>query len=175
MDLGASIKAIRKRKGLTIPQLAEGTGLSKGFISNVENNKTSPSIATLETIATYLKVPVTYFLLGQEERMTVVRKEDRKKKTFGKSQIVLEYLTTSGPLRVLIAETEPGQVAEEMPHAHEGYECHLVLKGTYVAEHGPDSVIVEEGDAFSWNASVPHYVKNIGEDKGILLIASYRE
>ena len=59
--------------------------------------------------------------------------------------------------------------------AHEGEESHLVIKGTVLAEQGEDKVIAKEGDSFSWNASVPHYVKNIGEEEAILLIAVYTE
>ncbi|ARU62844.1 DNA-binding protein [Tumebacillus avium] len=172
MDIGCTIRAIRKRKGLTIPQLCEGTGLSRGFISNVENNKTSPSIASLELIANFLNVPITYFFMTDKERMSVVRKEERKVKSFGIFNI--EYLTTDGPLRVMLVGSKPGDVTGET-HFHEGYECHLVLKGRYRAEHGSDSVILEEGDAFSWNASIPHNVINIGDTDGLLLIASYKE
>ena len=50
-------------------------------------------------------------------------------------------------------------------HAHEGKESHLVLEGKVLAEQGEDSVILEEGDSFSWNASVPHSVKNVGDAK----------
>jgi len=84
MDIGSTIRAIRNRKKITIPQLCEGTGLSKGFISNVENNKTSPSIATLDSIATFLKVPLPYLLLRKEQRMRIIRHDERKQTTTGK-------------------------------------------------------------------------------------------
>ena len=173
MDIGGTIRTIRKRKNITIPQLCEATGLSKGFISNVENNKTSPSIATLQSIAEALQVPLSYFLLKDEERMQVIRKDERRKKPFGDTDVQIQYLTTQGPLRVIIVETNPGEA--NVPHAHFGYEFHLVLKGTYFVSHGDDTAIVNEGDAFSFNASVTHYAKNIGEEQGALLIASYNE
>ena len=47
------------------------------------------------------------------------------------------------------------------------------MQGKVLAEQGEDSVIVEEGDSFSWNASVPHFVKNIGDEKAVVLIAVY--
>lgn len=171
MDIGGTIRTIRKRKNITIPQLCESTGLSKGFISNVENNKTSPSIATLQSIAEALDVPLAYFLLKEEERMKIIRKDERKRKPFGNTQI--QYLTTHGPLRVIIVENNPGDQNE--PHAHPGYECHLVLRGTYLVVHGEDTEIVSEGDVFSWNAAVTHYAKNIGDGPGALLIASYND
>ena len=53
MNIGSAIREIRQRRGITIAQICEGTGLSKGFMSQVENNKTSPSISTLETISIF--------------------------------------------------------------------------------------------------------------------------
>lgn len=175
MDIGATIRAIRKRKKLTIPQLCEGTGLSKGFISNVENNKTSPSIATLENIAAFLKVPLPYLLLHKEERMHVTRKDERERTTTGKEKLNVEHLSAKAGLRMMIVEFPSGATTGDHPHAHAGEECHFVLKGTILAEQGEDQAVLEEGDSFSWNASVPHKVTNIGEAPALVLIAVYRE
>jgi quercetin dioxygenase-like cupin family protein len=50
-----------------------------------------------------------------------------------------------------------------------------VLEGKVLAVQGEDSIIAEEGDSFSWNASVPHSVKNIGDTKSVILIAIYSD
>jgi transcriptional regulator with XRE-family HTH domain len=175
MDLGSTIRAIRKRKQITIPQLCEGTGLSKGFISNLENNKTSPSIATLETIAAYLKVPLPYLLLQKEERMQVTRLSERRISTSGKEKLKVEHLTEKQNLRMMLVEFPPGASTGDEPHAHEGEECHFVLRGRLSAEQGEDSAILEEGDSFSWNASVPHRVTNIGDQPALVLIAVHSD
>lgn len=65
MNIGSAIREIRQRRGITIAQICEGTGLSKGFMSQVENNKTSPSISTLETISIFKRSP-SYLLLEQK-------------------------------------------------------------------------------------------------------------
>lgn len=175
MDIGSTIRAIRQRKKITIPQLCEGTGLSKGFVSNLENNKTSPSIATLQTIAKFLNVPLPYLLLEKENRMRIVRKGERQYSTFGTDKLKVEHLTSKGGLRMMTVEFPPNATTGEEPTAHEGEECHLVLQGTILAQQGEDSEILQEGDSFSWNASVPHYVKNIGKAPAIVLIAVYTE
>lgn len=175
MDIGATIRAIRTRKGITIPQLCEGTGLSKGFISNVENNKTSPSIATLENISIFLNVPLAYLLLKKEQRMQVIRKDERKETTTGIEKLRVEHLTEKGGLRMMIVEIPLGASTGDTPHFHEGEECHLVLKGRIMAEHGEDQAILEEGDSFSWNACAPHKVTNIGDGPALVLISIYSE
>ena len=172
MDIGTKIRAIRNRKKITIAQMCEGTSLSKGFISNVENNNTSPSISTLSTIANFLGVPLPYLLLEKKQHMRVIRKDERTNSTF--NNLKIEHLTSKGGLRMMIVELPPGATIGE-PHSHEGEECHLVLEGRILAEQGEDSVIVKEGDSFSWNASVPHFVKNIGENKAVILISVYSD
>lgn len=172
LDIGSKIRAIRNRKKVTIAQMCEGTGLSKGFISNVENNNTSPSISTLQTIASYLGVPLTYLLLEKKQHMRVVRKDERTYSTF--NNLKIEHISSKGGLRLMSVEFPPGTSIGEA-HAHEGEECHLVLEGNVLAEQGEDSFILEEGDSFSWNASVPHTVKNIGDEKAVVLIAIYSD
>lgn len=172
LDIGKKIRAIRNRKKITIAQMCEGTGLSKGFISNVENNNTSPSINTLSTIADFLGVPLPYLLLEKKQHMRVVRKEARRNSSY--NNLKIEHLASKGGLRTMIVEIPPGASIGE-PHSHEGEESHLVLEGKILAEQGEDSFIVEEGDSFSWNASVPHYVKNIGEDKAMIFISIYSD
>ncbi|WP_059170273.1 helix-turn-helix domain-containing protein [Bacillus sp. FJAT-27445] len=174
MDIGSKIRTIRKRKNITIAQICEGTGLSKGFISNVENNNTSPSINTLQTIANFLKVPLPYLLLEKDEQMMVIRKNERQLMTSNESDIKVEHLASRGGLSIRVVEFPPG-ASTGGKNAHEGEECHLVLKGKVLAEQGEESYIVEEGDTFSWCASVPHFVKNIGDDVASVLIAVYTQ
>ncbi|WP_223635608.1 helix-turn-helix domain-containing protein [Planococcus sp. 4-30] len=172
MEIGTKIRAIRNRKKITIAQMCEETGLSKGFVSNIENNKTSPSINTLQTISNFLEVPMPYLLLEKREHMSVVKKEERTRSTF--NSLKVEHLSSKGGLRMRLVEFPPGASMGEQ-NAHEGEECHLVLEGKLLAEQGEDHMVVEEGDSFSWNASVPHFVKNIGEGKAVVLISVYSD
>lgn len=174
MEIGTTIRAIRQKRGLTIGQLCEGTGLSQGFMSLVENNKTSPSLTTLETIAHFLRVPLAYLLLKQEERMNVVRKQERTFSVF-RDKHKIEHLGEIGGLRMFISEIPPGIPSELETYEHEGIEIHYIVKGKLLAGQGEDQFSLEEGDTFSWHSCVPHWVQNIGEETAILLIVSYRE
>ncbi|TCZ78201.1 cupin domain-containing protein [Paenibacillus albiflavus] len=175
MDIGSNIRAIRKRKGITIAQICEETSLSQGFLSQVETNKTSPSIATLENIAQALKVPLAYLLLKKEERMGIVRKEDRRITTTGSDNLKVEHLSSTKNVKMMLVEFPPGATTGEVPHAHEGEEVHVVIKGKIYAEQGEDSAEFVEGDSFSWNACTPHLVKNIGDEPAIVIISVYTE
>jgi transcriptional regulator with XRE-family HTH domain len=175
MDIGSTIRAIRKRKNVTIAQICEATGLSQGFMSQIENNKTSPSISTLENIAQTLKVPLAYLLLKKEDRMSIVRKIERRITTSGSEKLKVEHLSSTKNVRMMLVEFPPGASTGDVPHAHEGEEVHVVIKGRIYAEQGEDTAEFGEGDSFSWNACAPHVVRNIGDDMAILLISIYTE
>ncbi|NHM32848.1 helix-turn-helix domain-containing protein [Neobacillus terrae] len=174
MDIGSKIRTIRNRKKITIAQMCEGTGLSKGFISNVENNNTSPSINTLQTIAQFLNVPLPYLLLAKDQHMSVIRKNERQITTVECTDLTVQHLASRSGLSIRLVEFPPGTSTGEL-NAHEGEECHLVLQGKVLAEQGEESFILEAGDTFSWSASVPHFVKNVGDEMAKILIAVYKE
>jgi transcriptional regulator with XRE-family HTH domain len=66
MLLGQKIRDLRLRRGLTVQKLAEASGLSKGFVSQVENGRTSPSLATLYDIARSLETSVASLVVEEE-------------------------------------------------------------------------------------------------------------
>lgn len=175
MNIGSNIRAIRKRKGITIAQICEATGLSQGFMSQIETGKTSPSISTLENVANVLGVPLAYLLLKKEERMGIVRKGERSITTSGSEKLRVEHLSHTANAKAMLVELPPGASTGKNPHSHEGQEIHLVIKGRVYAEQGEDNAEFEEGDSFSWNACIPHYVRNIGNEPALLLISVFAD
>lgn len=165
MLVGERIKSIRIGRGLTVASLADRTGLSKGLISQVENDKTSPSLSTLAKIAEGLGVPPAYLLMQAEEGIAVVRGGERSVYQFGPDQIKVELLTcrSAKQLRAVLVEFLPGTSTGEDSHAHPGEEWALVLEGRLQVVQGEHSVVVEPGDAWSWKGCVPHRVINVGE------------
>ena len=77
MQLGKKIRDLRCRRGFTVHQLAVASGLSKGFISQVENDRTSPSLATLRDLARALDTSVAYLVIEDDQAPYVVREGER--------------------------------------------------------------------------------------------------
>ena len=98
MNIGSAIREIRQR-GITIAQICEGTGLSKGFMSQVENNKTSPSISTLETISNFKRSP-SLFIVRAKDRLKL-SKEERKYSVYGKDEQRIEHVAEQGAFAYL--------------------------------------------------------------------------
>lgn len=164
MQVGHRIKTLRNTQGMSLAALAEQTGLSKALISQIETEKTSPSLATLERLADGLGVPAAYLLLKAEERIQVVRAGERPVYTFGPDRIEVQILSgrTARHLKAIVAEMPPGTATGNAAHAHGGEEFHLVLEGRIEATQGDESVVLEAGDAFHWKGCIPHRVVNIG-------------
>jgi quercetin dioxygenase-like cupin family protein len=107
--------------------------------------------------------------------MNIVRKSERPITTSGTEKLKVEHLSSSKNVRMMLVEFPPGASTGKVPHAHEGEEVHVVIKGKIYAEQGEDAAEFGEGDSFSWNACTPHLVKNIGEELAIVLISIYTE
>ncbi len=107
--------------------------------------------------------------------MNIVRKDERKITTSGTEKLKVEHLSSTKNVRMMLVEIPPGASTGLAPHAHEGEEVHVVVKGRIYAEQGEDASEFREGDSFGWNACTPHLVKNISEETALILIAVYIE
>lgn len=175
MEIGSTIRAIRKRKNITITQLCEGTGLSKGFMSHVENNKTSPSIATLQSIARFLHVPLSYLLLEKEQKMNIVRRDERKQISLKTESFSIEDLTALGAMDMKLIHLPPDGRIQNGLLTGGGPETHYIMQGGIYIEQGEEHAHLQEGDSFSWNGCVPRVIHNQDKKAAILLLCMYQE
>jgi transcriptional regulator with XRE-family HTH domain len=173
MQLGRKIRDLRLRRGLTVQQLADATGLSKGFISQVENSRTSPSLATLQDLARSLQTSVAYLVVEEEQAPHVVRRDDRPSLQIGGSPSRIEVLSAQPKrnLELLMAELPPGIAAGDKRHFHHGEEIVLCLEGTVKLTCGEHVVELEQGDACHYDGRVPHAMENTGAGPARVLVA----
>jgi transcriptional regulator with XRE-family HTH domain len=173
MQLGRKIRDLRLRRGLTVQQLAEASGLSKGFISQVENDRTSPSLATLRDLAMALETSVAYLVVEEDQVPHVVRKAERPRVQVGGNTSRVEVLSAQPKrnLELLMAELPPGLNAGDKRHYHHGEECVVVLEGRVRLTCGSQVLLLESGDSCHYDGRVPHAVENCGSGTARLLIA----
>ena len=169
MELGEKIKELRNKQGLTQEELADRAELSKGFISQLERDMTSPSIATLEDLLQCLGTTLgEFFMEEQEEEQIVFTEEDFfvKKDEEYKNQI--KWIIPNAqkncmePIHLILEKG--GETCLDNPH--EGEEFGYVLKGKVEIHLGKRSYIAKKGDAFYYKADKTHYLKGIGENGG---------
>lgn len=163
MSLGARIRLTRTQKGITLQELSDRSGLSKGFICQLENDKASPSLQALEKLASGLAVPIAYLFLTSTDKVHVVRESDRQEYRVGPEGLLVQLLSASRRnLKMMLINLPPGMGTGGENHAHEGEECHLVLEGTVRYTQGDETVVLKAGDSLHWNGYVPHRMENSG-------------
>lgn len=175
IDVGSKIKEIRKKMKMSIAVLAAQSGISAGMISQIENRKVVPSIAVMWTIAKTLGVNIGYFFDETIECLPnpVVRKDERKKITIGKSKCLYEMLTPDLNRKIeylLITLEHESQKTRDFV-IHEGEECGYVINGVLKVYLGDTVYVLHEGDSISFNSSTPHYFENAGEGKCVSIWA----
>lgn len=173
MQLGRKIRDLRLRRGLTVQQLAEASGLSKGFISQVENNRTSPSLATLGDLAMALNTSVAYLVVEEEQVPYHVRASERPRVHVGGNSSKVELLSAQPKrnLELLLAELPPGKTAGDKRHYHHGEECLVCLEGRVSVVCGDHTLALETGDSCHFDGRVPHAIENCGSTTARVLIA----
>ncbi|WP_445492652.1 cupin domain-containing protein [Niallia sp. 03133] len=166
MNLGEKIKEIRKEKRLTIADVALKTGLSNGYISNVERNLNSPTIESLRKIVQALSISLVELFQDQQENSRVVRKNERVTIMKANDQSTFyELLSPSGSkeMGAVLVTLKPGAASGTEAHSHKGEEFGFIIKGSLFYEIGNETYDLEEGDSIYYDANIPHYYKNTGE------------
>lgn len=172
MEIGSKIKQLRLKHGLTQEELGDRCELSKGFISLLERDLTSPSIATLLDILTCLGTDLTSFFSDQNKEKLVFSEDDTAVKTDEEGlRGFIRYLVPSAQqnsMEPILVELGPGgETPQQDPH--EGEEFGYVLSGTVTILLGDQKVRARKNESFCFVPSAPHQLINQGKTKACFL------
>ncbi len=164
MEIGPKLKALRVLKGLTQEELADRAELSKGFISQVERDLTSPSIATLLDILQCLGTTIGEFFNDTPEEQVVFSKADYFEKYDGELKNNVQWIIPNAQkndMEPILLTLEPGgQTYRDNPH--EGEEFGYVLRGSISIHLGNKTYLAKKGEAFYFTADKDHYLTSKG-------------
>ena len=163
MNIGQKLKHLRIKQGLTQEELADRAELSKGFISQLERDITSPSIASLEDILQCLGTSISEFFQEEKEEEQIVFSEE--------DYFVKEDLQDRNQIRWIIPnaqknEMEPILVTIEPggstypDNPHEGEEFGYVIEGTVTIVIDNEKHQAKKGESFYVACDKPHYLEN---------------
>ena len=187
LGIGKKIKKLRQDKGLTIQELSEKIGLSKGLISQIENEQVSPPISTLMKIANGLNVEISYFFEQEEpdEKITVVRKNERISSgrrgikgniNIGYTYEMLAHKKSNKHMEPFLVTFEPKEREDVIMFNHEGEEFHFVIEGKVemiAEEHEP--IVLEEGDSLYFDSSIPHGFRGLNGKPAKTLVVVFQK
>ncbi len=160
MDIGHKIKQLRIQKGLTLEELASRSELTKGFLSQMERNLTSPSIATLNDIVEALGSTLSEFFKEEKQEKVVFQKKDffvDARENYTVHWIVPN--TQKNEMEPILLELPQGGISFEMD-PHSGEEFGFVAEGCVTLVCGEESYIVHKGETFYLSGKNGHYLKN---------------
>ena len=172
--IGKTVRAIRKRKGWTLSELARRANISKGMLSQVERGKTNASVDSLRAIASALEVPTfSLFLQEDDDSEVLTKKEERMTLAVPGSDAVREILTPNlqGAMSVLLCTVPPEAQSSSSPVSHEGEEWLYVLEGTIVVHLQGETRVLETGDFLYFNSRLPHFFENEGDTEARFICA----
>ena len=177
------IKEIRKEKGITIQEVADRAGVSKGLISQIENNRTIPSLLVLINIINALNIDLNGFFKDFNSELDtgpiVVRKKDsyipfEKEHAVGfHYKRIFTSAMESTTLDIVLLELLPD--AQRPMVQTEAYEYKYIISGRVEYVFNDQKIELEEGDSIFFNGRLPHTPRNIGKEKAFMLIVYFFE
>lgn len=171
MNIGNKLKELRVQKGLTQEELADRAELSKGFISQLERDLTSPSIATLVDILQVLGTDLNEFFSEKTEEQIVFSSSDYFEKTDESCRNKTEWIIPNAqknimePIRLTL---EPGG-STYPDNPHEGEEFGYILSGSVSIHIGKRTIRAKKGESFYFTPNSTHYL-TANEKTGASLI-----
>jgi transcriptional regulator with XRE-family HTH domain len=171
--LGGEIRQLRHSRGLTMEQLAARVRRSVGYVSKVERDLLSPSLKDLVAFCVALDVQMSWFLRNSqpdpEEEGVIVRRHERR--SHARDGIVTEVLSPflGGELEFMRSTYAPGAETKERTAPHKSREEGFILKGELELWVAGKRYLLNEGDSYSYQCSLPHFTRNVGEGEAILV------
>lgn len=172
MKIGEKLRRLRMQRGLTQEELADRCELSKGFISQVERDLASPSIATLTDLLVCLGSSLPDFFNDKEADKVVYTAQDMFVKEDGETlRGFITWLVANAQKNsmepILVEMAEGGQTQTLPPH--DGEEFGYVLSGSIHILVGDKRHKAKAGDSFCLHPHAPHSLKNAGRFKARVL------
>ena len=177
--LGDKIRTKRTEKKITLEQLAGKAGVSKGLISQIENNRTVPSLPVLFNIIHSLDEDLRTFFEDMQDsfgngHILIVRKGEEKMfekepvKGFSYKRILTRSIVSQAT-DVVLLELKKNAARKQMIET-DAFECKHILKGKVEYQIEKETFILNEGDTLFFNGRAKHRLKNIGNTKATILV-----
>jgi transcriptional regulator with XRE-family HTH domain len=175
--IGDHLKVLRASRGMTLDRLAGATGLTKSYLSKIQNSHKVPPIATLSRIAQALGTGIGGFFGGLHEARagtSLVRRGERLPVVRGGTAFGYDYVSLAHKRLAKRMEpfifTFPTRIDRHVFFEHEGEEFVFVLSGKVVFQVGDERWTLAEGDSLYFDASIPHRAWSTARDSKALVV-----
>lgn len=178
-DLGQRLRTARRERGVSLQDVADESGLSKSFISQVELGRSAASLGTLKRICAVLDMPIWPLLdddtglaaddVGPDSdggHVVIVRHDERKVRRYPGSSTDIAMLTPDlrRKIQATMSVVQPGEGYGHESYTHRGEEFGLVLSGTYEVTVDGVAYVLEKGDSIYFTSTLPHRTRAMGDE-----------
>ena len=171
-NVGTSIREIREAKGYSLRALAERSGLSVNAISRIERGESSPTVSSLQQLATALSVPINQFFERGTKYSTVLVRKTQRLRTRGEG-VLFESLGSGLPGQMIepfLMTLLPGAEGGEKPISHAGEEFVYCVEGEVEYLVNDEWHRLEAGDSLLFQSPQPHMCRNTSLNQAIVLL-----
>ncbi len=175
IDVGNRIKSIRKRKGLTLQNLSEKSGMSATAISAIERNVSSPTVNTLASIGKALGESLSSLLGEAEIAYVVTRADGRERPAAQGSGVDFQSLATGVPGQrfvPMIAILAPGATSGDDPVNRDADDFLFVMRGMLDVESNGTTIRLGEGDSLYFRGNTPYRWRNAAAGETQIILVS---
>ena len=182
-QISNKLKSIRKEKNLTLQDIADRAGVTKGLISQIENSRTIPSLLVLIQIIKALEVGLDDFFndldgYSKEGKILVKRREEYQKfeKEAAEGYDYFRIFTkkiNSSTVDIVLLEIQPGATREFVQT--DAFEYKYILSGSVQYLFRDYQIVLNEGDSMLFDGKMEHNPINLGKDVAKMLVVYFFE
>ena len=167
--VGARLRELRRRRGLTVEQLAAAAGLTKGFVSQLERDATAPSLSSLARLCAALDVRLAEVFDQPDGNVGLVRRGERPRAPWQPDHFLLSPVSESR-LQAIEGVVPPGAGAGDELYTFPGEaEFVYVVRGALSLTVGDETYQLEAGDAVTYPLRTPHTWRNPSDEEAVVL------
>ena len=166
-DVGTKLLRLRQQHGMSQRKLAKLAGVTNGSISMIEQNRVSPSVASLKKILEPFGMSLAEFFATDFEKDTQVFFRAHEMTRIADEKVVLRQVGGSmanRKLQVLHETYAPGGDTGSDMLSHDGEEAGVVVRGQIEITVGGQREILDSGDGYYFSSRLPHRFRNIGSE-----------
>jgi transcriptional regulator with XRE-family HTH domain len=172
-DVGSKIRELRKQRALSLRALAEKCDVSPNTVSLIERGLSSPSVDTLQRLATGLEVPIVSLFETGEPPARLVLTKSTGRMTSSSPGMTIEHLASGlagHAFASFLITLKPGSSANKTPIEHSGAEWVYCVEGTVEYQIEGKAHPLKPGDSLLFDASLPHRWRNPSATQSRMLL-----
>lgn len=165
-NIGERIKKLRTAKGMTLKEMVEYTGLSIGYLSNLERNATSPTLGALANICDALDTNLVDLLSVRVQNHMILHRDEMRHQDFPQQLMTADRIEFDGSrMGAQFVTIQPGEPGETTFWRHSYAEIGTVLRGSMTVMLDGAEYHLRPGDSIAVEAKRKHSLRNDGEEE----------